>query len=370
MRLFKEELRKIVSRKLVWGSIVLLMILVTVWVMAAVAKEEVTIDGKTYTGREAIKKDKELTKEYAGPLTLEKMNDIYERFGFYHFDSETGNRIGNFCNYFITMHMTNFNEVGGEDVEQIHFYEGTEWKDNAAPFFENETRLTYARGWQLMQDNTMVLGVYLQLIIIIALCPVFSEEYSLGTADLLLTTEHGKKKGIWIKILAAMVFAALLCILFALFYFTVFAAAFGMEGLSGSSQLVGSLFGGITTETIGGFFLLELGLSLAGMAFLAGITVFVSANSKSSFLTVIVSLLLFAVPVIWVRVLAPTWILGVAGTKVMNHIMVSMPVYLQWNWGFYFSEKQLAVHLLLASALGTAAVWCAYRRYRNYQGRS
>lgn len=368
MRLFWEELRKIVSRKLVWGGVLFLMILVTVWTIVAVSEEKTTIDGKTYRGREAVVKDKELAEEYKGVLTVEKVQDIYNRFGFYYYDTKTGEPVGNFCNYFITLNMTNFNQTGGEDLSQIEFYEGTEWENNAQPFVEGNTEFAYVRGWMLMQENAMTFCVYLQLILIIALCPLFSEEYSLRTADLLLTTEDGKKKGIWIKLLAAVVFAVFLCILFGVFYFELYMTAFGAEGLSASSQLIGSPFFGFTPESIGGFFLFEWALALAGMVLLAGVTALLSAFSKSSFLTVIASLIIYAVPIIWLKVLAPTWILGTTGTKLMNHFMVSMPVWLQWNWGFTFDGGQISVHLLVAAVVGVSAFCCAYFRYRSYQG--
>ena len=223
MRLFWEELRKIVSRKLVWGGVLFLMILVTVWTIVAVSEEKTMIDGKTYRGREAVVEDKELAEEYKGVLTVEKVQDIYNRFGFYYYDTKTGQPVGNFCNYFITLNMTNFNQTGGEDLSQIEFYEGTEWENNSQPFVEGNTEFAYVRGWMLMQENAMTICVYLQLILIAALCPLFSEEYSLRTAESTAYNRRREKEGNLDKIIGGGGFCgSVMCFIWSLLFWTVY----------------------------------------------------------------------------------------------------------------------------------------------------
>ena len=62
--IWKEELYKIASRKLVWLGVSLLLAFVTFRLYSEQNTYSSTIDGKTYRGAEAIKKDQELTRLY------------------------------------------------------------------------------------------------------------------------------------------------------------------------------------------------------------------------------------------------------------------------------------------------------------------
>lgn len=367
-KIWKEEIYKIASRKIIWCGILLLMAFLAFRLYMAVQNDySVTIDGQTYYGKEAIRKDQELAEKYAGPLTAEKVQEIYDEYGFFSRDQETWDSKGNFCNQFITEKMTNYNMIGGENPEEIQFFEGEEWENNAAPLLKGDLQFDYVYGWDDFRETYGITVILmLSVILIIGLSPVFSEEYSLRTADILLTTRRGKKGGIWMKILAAESFSLAAYVFMSAYMWLLYYSVFGTQGLDASPVMIGIANYGFCPDEIGEFFLFLFGLGMAGILLLSALVLAVSAICKSSFMTVVISLVIFAIPVAWVKIFAPMWIFGIAGTKAVTHFMVSMPLYLPMNWGFAFPGKQIAMHLLIALAVGGAGVMIGYRRYRNY----
>ena len=55
--IWKEEFKKIAARKIIWSAVVLLLGFVTFRLYSETRSYEVTIEGKTYCGQEAIRKD-------------------------------------------------------------------------------------------------------------------------------------------------------------------------------------------------------------------------------------------------------------------------------------------------------------------------
>lgn len=206
-KLFREEFCKIASRKIVWLGLFFLLAFVRYRLESIQNEYFVTINGENIYGKEAIAMDQELTAQYAGPLTEETVQKIYDRYGFFYCDADTGEWKGNFCSRYITRHMTNMNQVGEENQEKIQFLQGEEWERNAAPLLKGNLRFDYVSGWADLKEIYGMFVIWgLSILFIIGLSPVFSEEYTLRTADILLTTRRGKKSGIWIKMAAALCF--------------------------------------------------------------------------------------------------------------------------------------------------------------------
>ncbi len=369
-KLFQEEFRKIASKKIIWIGLLFLLAFVRYRLGAVQSDYSVTINGENIYGKEAIEKDKELAAEYAGPLTEETVQKIYDRYGFSYRDMETGKMTGNFCSQFITQWMTNVREAGEENPEEIRFYEGKEWEMNAAPLLKGDTWFDYVYGWSDLREIYGIMVIWgLAVLIIIGLSPVFSEEYTLKTADILLTTRRGKKSGIWIKMAAALCFALIVFAAVTFYVWAIYLKVFGTQGLDASPFLIGAgtpAFG-YCPNTIKGFFLFSFALGMAGFLLLTGMVLAASALCKNAFITVIVSLAVFLFPVVWVKILGPMRVFGITMTKNVTHFMVSMPVYLPMHWGFAFSERQIIVHLAIALAVGILCVVLGYRGYRNYQ---
>lgn len=179
-KIWKEEIYKIASRKIVWCGLIVILAFLTFRLWAVQKDYTVTIDGQTYHGKAAVEKDKKLAEEYAGPLTEEKVRAIYDRFGFSYYDEETGDFQGNFCSRFITEKMTNYRQmVERDNPDEIQFMEGEGWDNNVAPLLKGDVQFDYTYGWEDLKETcgiTMLLLV--SVILIIGLSPIFAEEYT------------------------------------------------------------------------------------------------------------------------------------------------------------------------------------------------
>lgn len=368
--IWKEEVYKIISRKVVWCGFFLLLGFLTFRLIMAVQYEyTATIDGKTYQGKEAIQKDQELASRFAGPLTEEKVMEIYDEYGFYYYDREQKQTVGNFWNKYITDNFTNSRQLLGDDVNEIQFYEGEDWERNAAPILKGDLQFDYISGWNDLRETYGITAVWMVFVIfIIGLSPIFSEEYSLKTADILLTTRRGKTSVIWMKMAAAMFFAAVSFCIVTAYTLLLYLIVFGTQGLDASPVLLGLSLSGYLPDTIGGLILFMFATGVLGALLLTGIVLAVSAFCKNSFLAVIVSLAAFLIPVAWIKIFAPMWLLGVPLTKAVNHFMVSMPVYLPMGWGFSFTGGQTVLHIVIALAVGAVCILLGHRWFKRYQG--
>ena len=76
---------------------------------AEVGGEIATVDGKFYSGYEAVQMNRKITEEFEGDLTDEKVNQIIEKYGLPTKFEENmpGWRDGNFLNDFVTRYFTN-----------------------------------------------------------------------------------------------------------------------------------------------------------------------------------------------------------------------------------------------------------------------
>ncbi len=369
-KIFREELYKIASRKLVWIGLFCLLAFVRYRLAMLEGEYAMTIGGETICGKEAIVRDRELTAQYAGPLTEEKIQNIYEQYGFFYLNRKTGEQNGNYCSRFITERMTNSRQLDEPALEDIQFYQGADWENNAGPLLEDGLRFDYVYGWEDLAETYGIMVVLgLSVIFIIGLSSVFSEEYSLKTADILLTTRRGKGSGIWIKAAAAFGFTVTVFLAVTFYVWAIYLKIFGTQGLDASAVMIrwGSSFG-YCPDTVGGFLLFQFWLGLAGTILLTAIVLAASALCKNAFLAVVLSLVLYLIPVVWLKILGPMRIFGYTATKAVSHFMVSMPIYLSMGWDFGFPADQMAMHLAIALAVGAAGVGLGYRRYRGYQG--
>lgn len=82
MQLYKMELYKIFHRKIFWiGILAILGLMFVYFWFAEVGDERCVIDGRSYSGYEAVQMNKKITEEYAGTVTDEKINQIVDKYG-------------------------------------------------------------------------------------------------------------------------------------------------------------------------------------------------------------------------------------------------------------------------------------------------
>ena len=168
------------------------------------------------------------------------------------------------------------------------------------PELQNSLQIGYTRGWETTLLSIESLFLIMGFLIIVAVSPVFSEEYGCGMDALLLTGKYGKTKCITAKIMASFTFSVVLTIL------TVFSSMvsmlwqYGTEGFEASLQF-GSrgLFWEVPWE-VSCFhgFLLVVGFGIAGAVLLSSLVLLVSAAVSSSFVSVLISILIYVLPIV------------------------------------------------------------------------
>lgn len=364
--IWKEELYKIASRKIIWLSVFLFLAFITFRLFTERDHYSVTIDGQIFRGQEAIRKDRELTSRYAGILTQDKVRQIYEEYGFYYLDETTDSARGNFCSRFVTETFTDYMQTDGNDPTVIHFYKGQDHANNTAPYLENKIHFDYFYGWNDFAEIYMTTLLAAFVILIVGLSPLFAEEYQLKTADILRTTRRGRQSGIWMKLLAALFFAAALICLMSAYLWGIYISVYGTQGLDASGVLLSfASFYGYCPETVAGLLALLAFLGLTGAILLTGLTAAVSASCRTPFFSLVLSLVIFLFPVVWLKVLGPMGIFGMSMTKNISHFMISMPVYLPMSTGFALSAGQIGIHLGIALTAGIGCLLLGYRKYRN-----
>lgn len=364
--IWKEELYKIKSRKIIWLGVFLLLAFATIRLYNERSHYTTVIDGTAYHGREAIRKDKSLASLYSGLLTEETISQIYKEYGFFYYD-EKGNAAGNYLNRFITEKFTNFLQTDGKKPDEIYFREGTDWENNCAFLLENEVWFDYVHGWNDFAEMYVLIILALFVVLILGLSPAFAEEYQLKTADILRTTRRGRASGIWMKILASACFAVALTCASCAYLWGVYLAVYGVQGLNASAILLNfATTFGYCPESILGFFLYITCLGILGSLLLTGMVTGISAVCPNPFLALILALSGYLFPVAWIKILGRMLPIGMELSRIISHFMTSMPVYLPMSTGFGFSENQMALHLCIALAVGAGGMIAGYYGFRRH----
>lgn len=368
--IWKNELCKMASRKIVWLGLSLLAFFIGWRLYAERGNYTVTIGGQITYGQEAINLDRQLTAGYAGVFTEQTVQKIWNDFGAYYYDDSQNAYIGNFCNSYLTQRITNYNQLDVPSFDLIQFQKEC-WDSNIAPLLNGHFVFDYTYGWNDLKEIHSIFTIMAMFVLfMIGLSPVFSEEYSLKTANILLTTKRGRQSGIWIKAAASIFLVAVIYCLFTGYIWLLYCIVYGTQGLDASPVFIGITHIGYYPPTILGFFLFSFALGLAGLVLLTSTTLFISALCQTAFLSVIISLAWFCVPYAWMnalsKMLAP--FLSKRLLNAISHFMTSMPFYLPVNWGFALSARQLLIHLGIAFAAGVCCTAGMYYAYRNYQG--
>ncbi len=79
MKLYRMELYKLCHRKIVYAGTIFLTVVLLLFYSMKISEEWAYVDGVLYEGFEAIQKNREITEEFKGLLTDEKVDAIVEK---------------------------------------------------------------------------------------------------------------------------------------------------------------------------------------------------------------------------------------------------------------------------------------------------
>lgn len=372
MQLYKMELYKIFHRKIFWiGILAILGLMFVYFWFAEVGDERCVIDGRSYSGYEAVQMNKKITEEYAGTVTDEKINQIVDKYGLPSELNENmpGWKNGNYLNDFVTRFFTNGSwENGVKPTERYRLKDTDLWKaykeynENIDSKSEKNDKkqmkteilsmwkfkptLEYTTGWKVFGELLQFGLILGSIMIICVISGIFAEESQTKMLPLIFTTVEGKRKDTSAKVLASFTITVLL-------YAGITGSAWGLckivYDLKGGYDLTGVVISGSmwkTVDKVPFFSYLSVLLILGMLAFLSlnAITLCISAYQDSMFGAVVATAICWAIPLL-VRIFfgGLVWIL-----------VDSMPMFLimQVNLNDIYSIW----HVIAVIAVGVLAV--------------
>lgn len=372
MQLYKMEFYKIFHRKIFWiGILAILGLMFVYFWFAEVGDERCVIDGRSYSGYEAVQMNKKITEEYAGTVTDEKINQIVDKYGLPSELNESmpGWKDGNYLNDFVTRFFTNGSWENGvkptvryrlKDTDLWKAYkeynenidsksernDKKQMKTEILSMWKFKPTLEYTTGWKVFGELLQFGLILGSIMIICVISGIFAEESQTKMLPLIFTTVEGKRKDTSAKVLASFTITVLL-------YAGITGSAWGLckivYDLKGGYDLTGVVISGSmwkTVDKVPFFSYLSVLLIFGMLAFLSlnAITLCISAYQDSMFGAVVATAICWAIPLL-VRIFfgGLVWIL-----------VDSMPVFLimQVNLNDIYSIW----HVIAVIAVGVLAV--------------
>lgn len=302
MRLYRMELYKLFHKRLFTTGILTVIGLMVVYFWFVEVGAEISVVGKhVYSGYEAVQINREITKEFEGKISNEKINQIIEKYGLPSKFEENmpGWRDGNYLNDFVTRYFTNGCWETGTLPTEKYLLEDTEFGKS---YDELGTMpyLTYTTGWRVfveMLQFGLVLG---SVLVICGISVVFAEEGQTKMLPLIFTTEEGRKRDIPAKILASFTLTILIFIGIVLINLGLCGVVYGLNGYENLAGMVVSegMFHMVYRIPFLKYLSILLGLGLQALLSLCAITLCISAHQNSSFSAVITSSVCWGFPVL------------------------------------------------------------------------
>lgn len=309
MNLYRAELYKIWSRKATIISAVIIFVFLVLYFILLVNEEVTTIDGISYTGFEAVRKDRNITKEYQGTVTNQKIEEIVKRYGLPQVvEEEYGYfRDANYLNGYVTHWFSDGYLRDWDDYKLPEVISPIETSDLGLYLqeLEKENLLFYTNGWSTLLEYCQMGFILLGVFMMLSISPIFAEEHQEKTVDIIFTTKYGKTRDIAAKV-AASFSTAVGSFLFILILGIVLSKI--VYGLEGSQVLAvealhklyhyANWFGMKSIE-IGTFFLLYVVISLGAGCMLTAIILWISAKSKVPYFAVITIAVICLLPILF-----------------------------------------------------------------------
>jgi ABC-type transport system involved in multi-copper enzyme maturation permease subunit len=169
---------------------------------------------------------------------------------------------------------------------------------NSAETLHTPLKYSYADGWMAAFEKSMAVTYGAVFIICILMASIFSVEYQTGSDAILLSTEHGRKKGIMYKLIAGLLSISLV---YWITSFIVYGIIFMIFGVEGGDCPIQAHFEGwksfyhITNSQA--FWMIVL-LGYLACLFIGVLAMYLSSKAKSSFATIVFLVLILMIPAV------------------------------------------------------------------------
>ncbi|MFL0250237.1 ABC transporter permease subunit [Clostridium neuense] len=229
-------------------------------------------------------------------------------------------------------------------------------------------KYSYADGFSKVFEESISVNFALAFVICILIAPVFSIEYQTGSDSILLSTEHGKKKGIVYKLIAGFLSTSLVYLIASALVYGFIFTIFGFNGWDCPIQTSMDGWKSFYHITNLQALCMVLLLGYLGCLFISALAMFLSSKVKSSFSTIIFLVLFIFIP----STVGKQMFKGSVWDKLLNlfpHQMI-----LGWplitSYTFYDVGKVITPFKLLPVLYGVLAIILlplTYRSFKNHQ---
>jgi len=379
MELLKHELYKIFTRKSIYFAIAILLVLYSIPLVQFEIIEQ----------RENAKEEAQIYKEWEGPVTKEKLefakqataeeNLVEDKSGGFRRADQSLYRVGT---EFISsnVRLMNWNERMANLQAEITQLEtensgGYEYKEKVMAYeaFQKvgPPEIYYNKGWANVVDFVKTYGlIFMGALILLGVSPVFSDEYSNGTDNFILTSKKGKSSLITAKIQASVIYILILVIFFALINLFVTGYRFG---LAGWDTPIRNLYQYSLTPyalDLWQYYTIQLGIHAAAAMAFGLLVLLISALSRSALIPFFTGGVFFSVPILLTSIFSVEipWVLKMVEFSYTGLMKVT---------GFFtefkvfniagFPVLYLNFALVLFTIVSFITLYLIYYSFRNHQ---
>lgn len=301
MNLYRMELYKILHKKVVIVTGILMILWMAFYFCLLVNDEHTTVDGIDYYGYEAIQKDREITEEYKGIFTDEKAKQIIARYGFpckvveeygYWQDS-------NYLNAFVTDHLSDGYIKGWEEGEyQVAEHVIPMQESDLNIYLDAPLPFAYTKGWEKLLDYMEMGALLLSAWLIITFSTLFSDERQSNTRSLIFTTQQGLDATARAKTGAAFTVCLAVGFVFLSISCALFGSVFGLDGNDVPAAIAAHGYGSnsLMRGGIDHYVLKYVIMIVAALIMLTAICLWTSARVKNNFQAILSNIMLWLVP--------------------------------------------------------------------------
>ena len=368
VRLYRMELYKLYHQKsfIICGVFTLFITVFYFWA-AGIDSEFAVVDGVRYQGYEAVRVNRQITEEFRGALTDEKVERIVEKYGIPSEleDDVPGWQDANYLNDFVAEYLSDGEWRTAEDKipTKVYAIADTELGELQRVTGE-EIRFAYTKGWKVLMDSLQMGMVLANITVLLSVSVVFSQEGQTRMLPLLSTTQEGKGKDVWAKIAASFTLTIMVYAVVALLCIVMSAGVFGLDGgdcsIVVAMQEQGQIFFNARVAAsympVKDFALIILGMGLMSMLLVCAITMCVSAHCRSTFESVTIAAVLWALPLL-IRLFFGGFLYFITSCMPLFLTMTdSVCEMVSWGWG----QPMVWV-------ISVLSVFCVEEGYRVYK---
>lgn len=387
MRLYRIELYKLCRKKLFAAGIVCVFSVLTLLFCQRVGAARSTINDIEYHGYEAVMADRQITEEFTGILTDDVIQQIVVKYGF-------PQRVVKYYGFSDSNFLNNFVATYASDG-YLNDWEDYRIATKAIPLADTalnglrettgqELWFAYYGEWESYPEWYYLGMILVSIFVLCVVSTTFADEEQNKTKPLLFTTQEGPVKDIGAKIAAAFTLAVGLWLTVTVYSLLLYGIVYGTDSFRCLADLVVDF--SEPSVSFGTLLAQSMFLSLLGILELCTVTLFISAYSRSTFVSVSVCAFCWAIPFLSTMVLRGIIHILLASSLEQSVLSVCSRILFPFQLMIYAAPLYL-IHYdisseldavssnqginaffiigLLASVVALLCIAGAYRRYRK-----